>query len=143
MSEHPAVEFLTAALARAERVARAVPRGPWHWERRSPPESFQSLEGPAGLPVFHSQAKPGNASWIELHPAFDEFLPEPEAVLRRVAAERQILVKHGLVNTTGYDAYGAASFDACGICGRNGYTPGPCGTVLLLAQAWGWTEDGS
>lgn len=131
MSEHPAVEFLTAALARAERVARAVPRGPWHWERRSPPESFQSLEGPAGLPVFHSQAKPGNASWIELHPAFDEFLPEPEAVLRRVAAERQVLAEHA-DDGAGY----------CGVCAHWAVRlPSPCRTVLLLAQAWGWTEE--
>lgn len=64
----------------------------------------------------------------------------PATVLRRVAAERQILAEHQPVKAVGYDGYGVAVVDTCILCGSQ-YAPYPCRTVLLLAQSWGWTEE--
>lgn len=139
MAEHPAVAFLRQAHERAEKVARALPRGPWMWTGRWDLEgNYMALEGPTGVPVIRSRTKDGAWSRMEWHPAFDEYLPDPSAVLRRVAAERQILAEHA-------DASGECRVCAAeGTVGAStflGNVPWPCRTVLLLAQAWGWEEE--
>jgi hypothetical protein len=72
---------------------------------------------------------------------------DPEAVLRRVAAERKTLAEH---ESTPADFDGTRRCLACG-----GYTvqPGvgsvgyrkvwPCPTIRNLAEGWGWTEETS
>jgi hypothetical protein len=133
VAEHPAVAWLRQAHERAEKVAQALPRGPWMWMGHWDPEgNFQALEGPDEIPVLRSRAQAGSSSRMEWHPAFDALLPEPEAVLRRVTNERELLGDH--------EPYRAAGVVRC----RQSHLVHdlwPCRTVLLLAKAWGWTEE--
>jgi hypothetical protein len=141
--QHPAVVFLRQAHERAEKVARALPRGPWMWMGHwDPGGNFQALEGPDGIPVLRSRAQTGNSSKMEWHPAFDGLLPEPEAVLRRVTNERELLAEHADDEGSCQRCAGPewASDDADGNREwSRSPEPWPCRTVLLLAQAWGWT----
>jgi hypothetical protein len=78
---------------------------------------------------------------MEWHPAFDALLPEPEAVLRRVAAERELLAEHADEGARECKVCAPVDWDAEERPGRYRYPAGyPCRTVLLLAKAWGWTE---
>jgi hypothetical protein len=104
------IAFLRDRLREAERVARALPSGPWVWSRHLGTEGgYHTLENRAGLPVLRSQAKmrgqsdPGldGASWIELHPAFDAFLPDPARVLREVEARRRIVERYAWLREHG------------------------------------------
>ena len=61
----------------------------------------------------------------------------PEAVLRRVKADRQILAEHA--DDEGECATCAAEGDGGGIMFL-GHVPYPCRTVRLLAEAWGWEK---
>lgn len=137
MKQEDAVAHLIAAHARAERAARALPRGPWMWVHRSGPQgAFMTLEGPDETPALRTGHTAARSSWIDRHPAFDTVLPDPEAVLRRVEAERRILAEH------------AESNGDCRTCVTGGWgwpvtsdcTPQrwPCATVLGLAAGWGW-----
>jgi hypothetical protein len=140
MTDHPAVVFLRQAHERAEKVVRALPRGPWMWVGHWDPEgNFRALEGPDEIPVLRSRAQHGNSSTMEWHPAFDGLLPEPEAVARRVAADRELLTEHA--ERQGECRVCAAEGEAGGTTFL-GNVPWPCRTVLLLAKAWGW-EEGS
>lgn len=66
----------------------------------------------------------------------------PAAVLRRVAADRQILAEHQPLDEGGLGAL------RCSVCavqpGGDHYlyrVPWPCRTVLLLAEGYGWTGE--
>lgn len=119
--------FLRAAHACAEKVARALPRGPWEWAHQWEGSRWLTLKGPDGQPVLRSHCDvEGARSWIELHPAFDEFLPDPEAVLRRIEREREAIDEcETVLNGWYYDETKELATT----------------TVRLLAEAWGWTED--
>jgi hypothetical protein len=133
--QHPAVAYLTAELARVEETARAAsghqPYDEWEalgidgdgdiarsiWEVPMIVRRWSNT--PAARPIMEH---------IALH--------DPAAVLRRVAADREQLAEH------------ADKSGACAVCVDRAHSgPGrwalivyPCRTVLLLAQAWGWTE---
>ncbi|MFC8339320.1 hypothetical protein ACFUJX_20230 [Streptomyces rubiginosohelvolus] len=62
---------------------------------------------------------------------------DAEAKLRRVAAERKIVNLHRPVEMVEEMA------DACTVCEVTGNYPYyPCATLRLLAEGYGWTEDG-
>jgi hypothetical protein len=143
---HPTVAWLEAELARVEQIARALPSGPWRWfEAEDDGGEHDDLMGSDGKAVLSSGDVDGYRSWVWRHDAFGEYLPliGPDAVLRRVAADRQILTEH------------ANDYGDCAVCaGPEWYSddaegnrewsrpaiPWPCRTVLLLAEGWGWTE---
>jgi hypothetical protein len=134
VAERPAVEFLQQALDRAEGLARAA--GGDRWSTAEHPSETVAVYDSAGDPVVYAEGSPSveQAAHIALN--------DPAAVLRRVALDRQILAEH---------APGGMAEERdeteCRTC--SGPTPGfsgswpaewPCRTVLLLAEAYGWTE---
>lgn len=134
MSGHPAVAFLTAALARAEETAKVATAGPWWVEDTSPrrwgDERDAEVASAKGRLAVLPYDKSGglNAEHVALH--------DPAAVMRRVAADRQILAEHARV------AWGVFCLRCAEDGGpERGPAAYPCRTVLLLAQAWGWTEE--
>lgn len=123
--------FLRAAHARAEKVATALPRGPWAWTRYSDPNWCHTLEGPDGFSeaVLKSATQSPGASWIELHPAFDEFLPDPEAVLRRITGERKLIAAlESIDDNADYRLMMGEPVDTDALW-------------IALAEAWGWTGE--
>jgi hypothetical protein len=143
------VEFLEAAHKRAETVASALPKGPWQWAHHTDPEGgYHALENRVAAPVLRTRTwmrEPVNhSSRIEMHPAFDAFLPDPETVLQRVAAERKILDEHANDGGDCRICADEATGDEDSEGNRDWYRsakPSPCTTVRLLAEAWGWTEE--
>ncbi|WP_035796410.1 DUF6221 family protein [Kitasatospora mediocidica] len=133
------MQFLTAALARAEETAKPATPGPWGvrppsdhgdgWEVCGRGPGHNGSRWVVGAESGGGVYDEADARHIALH--------DPGAVLRRVAADRQILAEHQPVKAVGYDGYGVAVIDTCILCGSQ-YAPYPCRTVLLLAQAWGW-----
>ena len=131
-TDDPPVVFVTAALARAEETAKAagcaeIEAVDYLWETK-----YLNLSQPNGTVKQTTEFSAELADHFALN--------SPAAVLRRVAADRQILDEHH--NTNDGDCA------AC-VVGKWGYpthggcspAPWPCRTVLLLAQAWGWTEE--
>lgn len=156
--QHAAVTFLQAAHARAVTLAEAttpVPQpGQWtavrdkHADRDAPlsliqgrdPDDPDDQDYSYGLPVIVLAAE-----WQDEAEANLQFIAanDPASVLRRVAAEREILAEH---------APGGMAQERdeteCRTC--SGPTPGfsgmwpadwPCRTVLGLAKAWGWETE--
>jgi hypothetical protein len=120
------------------------------WARRTDPEGgYHALENRAGAPVLRSRTKMReqvtHASWIELHPAFDAFLPDPDAVLRRIASDRKILEAHPYTTRVINPGCGLQSAGfGCETCHNWDGVPegrGNCATVVALAEGWGWTEE--
>jgi hypothetical protein len=96
VSEHPAVAFLEAELGRVEELARALPPGPWRWvEVDGEGGEYEALWGVDGKAVLASSDTEGCKSWVYRHDGLDACLPlvDPVSVLRRVAADRQILAE--------------------------------------------------
>lgn len=118
MSEHPAVAFLREAQRVAEEKAGAAGE-PAVLLWPSHPVEFLL----AGQEVSTPETRAAEAH-IRLH--------LPEAVLRRIEAERGILAEHG-----GIDGRCAVCADA------RGPLTWPCPTVLGLARAWGWEPAGA
>jgi hypothetical protein len=134
VSEHPAVVFLRQALDRAEQGAQEAGGDPW--TTATHPSETVAVYDSAGDPVVYAEGSPSveQAAHIAAN--------SPAAMLRRVALDRQILAEH---------APGGMAEERdeteCRTC--SGPTPGfsgswpaewPCRTVLLLAEAYGWTE---
>ncbi|MCX4751759.1 DUF6221 family protein [Kitasatospora sp. NBC_01287] len=93
MAEGSAVEFLRQAHVRAEELARAATRGPWTVHSHDWTSSFAASIG------HHFEADVvggGHEGGGVVDLADAEFIVanDPAAVLRRVAAERQILAEH-------------------------------------------------
>lgn len=161
--QHPAVAHLLAAHERAVEVAQAttpVPMaGQWtvvrdkHADRDAPLSLIQGedhdvpeYEGQSsedysyGLPVivlaadWQDEAE-ANLRHIALH--------DPRSVLLRVAEERNILTEHAPTPRE-------ASGEYCSVCSQaeeqpqpvGWWVPYPCRTVVGLAKAWGWKENG-
>lgn len=151
MSEHPAVEFLQRAHERAEGLVRVISYGgyepqTWHIEpsrsrrwvqifskSRTLGEPREAAMRDDDQPVMLVQSGRNEHLHAVMH--------DPAAVMRRVAADRQILAEHA-------NDYGDCAVCACPSEETNGRgaafhepLPWPCRTVLLLAEAWGWTEE--
>lgn len=144
------VEFLEAAHKRAEETARAttpVPKpGEWiatrdkHAADDAPLALIQGRDEEtydwlgedyrSGLPVIAYAAEWQDEAEANLHHIA---LNDPHSVLRRVAAERELLTLHQ--NDAG----------KCSECSQ-GYElqdwgpDYPCATVRLLAKGWGWAQ---
>jgi len=153
VAEHPAVVFLLAAHQQAEELARAATPGPWEPEGDDPTddEAYTVHDGEHGDLVGNPVAYVRDGMWgrrgegcTQANMRLIAGHADPVAVLRRVAADRQILAEH------------ADDCGDCRVCCDAGLTEYvhdygvvemrsgesfPCRTVLLLAQAWGW-EDG-
>lgn len=82
----------------------------------------------SGVPIIAISADWPEAEANLLHIA----LHDPAAVLRRIAADRQILAEHQVTKILGW---AADWVDACVVCGPHRV---PCNTVRLLAEGWGW-----
>lgn len=150
MAEHPAVEFLTAALARAEGTAWAATPGPWEPEGDDPTddEVYTVHDGEHGDLVGNPVAYVRSGMWApdpgrtQANMQLIASHADPAAVLRRVAVDRQLLHGHKPVRGTAYTEYGLESMDKCALCdARNDANrPWPCRTVRLLAEGWGWVS---
>ena len=132
MAEHPAVVFLLAAHQRAEVLARAagwveIEAVSYLWETR-----YLSLRQPDGEVRHTTEFSAELADHFAVH--------SPASVLRRVAAERELLAEHA-------DELGLGECRVCAVEGTvgaitfQGNVPWPCRTMLLLAEAWGWEVE--
>lgn len=75
-------------------------------------------------------------------PPGQSLLPEPDGVLARVKAERELLVEHAVHECGDREWCALEPKHQRAFC--NACRPGmfwPCRTVRLLAAGWGWTED--
>lgn len=124
-----------------EMVAGSLPRGPWEWVHHPNPGGHLTLGGPDGWFVMRTGSSDGSVSWLDRHEAFDEYLPDPDAVLLRIEAEREILAEHMLeVRERPTFVLNEGSMPCCSTCWGSLY---PCRTVLLLAKSWGWKDPQS
>jgi hypothetical protein len=143
------VAWLREAMDAAEGVVKALPSGPWRWEKTENDE-YESLLGADGTYVVSSSDAEGYQSWIDKRPGFDSYLQliQPAAVLRRIAADRKLLddllgEKHRVCEDTWYHCQVADEEgdrdgnQECG-CGRDARV---ARRVRLLAESWGWTEE--
>lgn len=146
------VEFLTAALARAEETAKAASRYGEEWTEGGDGVYLKDTNCSVAIGPYGCGLDDGVGGHIALH--------DPASVLRRVAVERQILAEHQPTWSDGepeFDYHHEAVISK--ETGRTRYidvrndkpvapywcrscqAQAPCRTVLLLAQAWGWTEE--
>lgn len=148
MGGHSAVEFLTAALARAEETVKAATAGPWTAD-----VGDETVRSDAGtVATMRDWARLMTNAQVEADMALIVGHADPAAVLRRVAADREILADH---QPTSCEEFTCDCHQCCAVCrwtehDEAGREPVwgdvtrhvyPCRTVLLLAQAWGWTEE--
>jgi hypothetical protein len=147
---HPAVVYLLAAHARAEgRAAMATP-GPWKPKRGDDgdDEVYTVHDGPHGdmvgdiVAYVRGQEYRGVQGRTMANKHLIATMADPVEVLRRVAAEREILAEHGVDEGR-----------FCRCCARwldipvgqqvepDDAVDWPCRTVLGLAKAWGWEEQ--
>lgn len=145
--EHPAVAHVRNAHRISEEHARKGTPGPWEPEGDDPTDDqvMTVHDGEHGDWVGGTVAFVRSGAWgrpeegrtyanmclIADHAA-------PEAVLRRVAAERGLLAEH------------AENWGHCTVCSEEDYDGAerafrrpllwPCPTVLAVARGWGWTE---
>lgn len=134
------VDFLNAALDEAEKTALAAKGdGDGVWERDGIPFLDDSrIEDPSrGRVIVYDEGAPTQeeADHIVRH--------DPAAVLRRITADRKILVLHTAPHTVGdgfcVEEDGECTRrgeDECTACGQQ-----PCDTVIALAEGWGWGEE--
>ncbi|MET9073859.1 DUF6221 family protein [Streptomyces sp. NPDC004232] len=140
------VTWLRAAMDAAKHRAEeaAADTGSANWEYQ--PSGILDAMEPAGFMVAT-----GSQDFLE--PERGQFMAanDPAAVLRRIAADRQLLddliaEQHNVVEDPAYTCP-AATTERDG--GRN-YHPGPCNCardervhrrVRLLAEGYGWTEE--
>ncbi|WP_327066804.1 DUF6221 family protein [Kitasatospora sp. NBC_01302] len=162
MNGHPAVVFLRQAHARAEELARAAldqlgallngadreEIGEWYVATRPATGTYVRAQDQHGRETDVCPTYGGSfADHIALH--------DPVSVLRRVAAERELLAdlqadEHLMVDD-GWYSCAAATDDRFGnVCADEGRAGGPCDCgrdarverrVRLLAQGWGWEEE--
>lgn len=145
-----AVAWLVAELDRVEELARAAcpARGPvpggevWSVEEYVPSSSdaVQTgawvVTGPDGENGVAFVQGDRRARHIVRH--------DPAVVLRRVAADRQILAEHANDRGDCRVCAGEADYSDDAEGNREWHRSAelwPCRTVLLLAEAWGWTEE--
>ena len=134
------VVWLREALDAAEEVADAAREGgEGRWQQPDPERMPGFIVGDhEGYHVAYDEGYPTleQAAHIVLH--------DPAAVLRRIAADRELLDLHA------DDGYGECKTCSVpdGTVEVNGieyemlaHAPAPCATVRLLAEGWGWTEE--
>jgi hypothetical protein len=130
---------LLAAIEETEYLAQQADHGPW--EVRD--EEYDTYV----IPVDHP--RPIVASLELLPNGWHIARHDPEAVLRRCAADRKIVERHGVEARTGYEpddddtphAYGSIS-RACKECGSSDLAVrSPCKTLVLVAEGYGITEE--
>jgi hypothetical protein len=138
------VVWLVAELGRVEELAWAATPGPW--EVRPPSDRGDGWEL-CGRGPGHNEsrwvvgAESGGGVYDEADARF-VVATDPVSVLRRVAADRQILAEHQPLDEGGL---GALRCSVCAVqpCGDHYLyrVPWPCRTVLLLAEGYGWAEE--
>lgn len=150
--------YLRAAHDTAEAEAKAATDGPWwynpgkqwlgaeafeRWDLRQG-EEFVGYGGPSPFVGAVAATGPANTPQSMADAAFIA-RHDPSAVLRRIAADRQLIELHACVVLRG--GGGAAYFDTTTVC-RTCEPPRqfpedvwPCATLRLIAEGWGWTAD--
>lgn len=143
------VVWLEAELARVGGLARAATPGPWEPKSDDPgdDEVYTVHDGEhgdlVGNPVAYVRSGMfrSDEGRMLANMRLIASCADPAAVLRRVAADRQILAEH------------ANDYGDCAACGRpseerneRGYAffaevEWPCRVVRLLAEAYGWAEE--
>lgn len=139
----------------------------WHWECRAHDHpvsldpgrgEFVEAEGcgcwNVGLrSVEEYPSRSGSYSMVHIVLSAEEVGPavaghiamhDPAAVLRRVAADRQILAEHANDRGDCRVCAGEADYSDDAEGNREWHRSAelwPCQTVRLLAEAWGWTEE--
>lgn len=136
------VDWLRDAMDSAERIAHAAC---WDdqsdvWTARPPQASYERYTVVDYLDDGVVVVTPENADadGVGQHVA----LNDPAAVLRRIAADRQVLDLHAPV-TVEYEDDSPSTL-ACRTCGSHFEYPKrwPCTTLRLLAEGYGWTHEG-
>ncbi|MFE2407062.1 DUF6221 family protein [Kitasatospora sp. NPDC059408] len=124
------VTWLRAELDRVEQIARtaAIANGPT-WTHN--PEDRWLVEG-KDRPVIYDEGSPTNEQARHIA------LWDPQTVLRRVAADRQILDEHQVdVRDRPSFVLNTGTVSCCSTCWGETW---PCRTVRLLAEGYGWEE---
>lgn len=148
------IEFLEAAHKQAEKAAEKAaalcgchpPKPSWSFRDGDEPTDGRILVADDPHPDLKRKiSRRWNGSYEGLFMAEHIVLHDPEAVLRRVAAERKILAAHPYTTrvVTGYGEH-TAGF-GCENCHNWDGVPegrGNCATILALAEGWVWPETG-
>ncbi|MFJ9988598.1 DUF6221 family protein [Streptomyces globisporus] len=127
--------YLDAAIARVETAARATtdhqPYDQWDavGDDRDTETARMHWEVLKVARMYPTPAARDLAQHIALH--------DPESVLRRCAADRKLIALHRPVEMVEEMA------DVCTACEVTGNYPYyPCATLRVIAEGYGWTEDG-
>jgi hypothetical protein len=134
--------FLVAAHARAEELARAAREAEFMqcgvWEPRGPYGDGQD-RGNIRSELREDIFQDAELRWEFVH---HMALHHPVAVLRRVAAERELLAEHADEGARECRVCAPIDWVAEERPGRYRYPADfPCRTMLLLAKGWGWTDE--
>lgn len=148
------VEFLEAAHKEAEWLAKRAadlcgchPSAPaWSFHDGDEPTDGRILVVDDPHPDLKRKiGRRWNSSYEGLFMAEHIVLHDPEAVLRRIAAERKILEAHPVDTDVINPGYGKHVADfGCRTCHDwDGVTEGYgwCRTILALAEGWGWVGE--
>ena len=128
------VAWLRQTMDAAQADAEAATASPWHVSEHKYDEDFEAQIGswPEGADIAGHGWEGGGVDTMAT--ARHMVRHQPAAVLRRIAAERELLTLH---------QNDAGKCDEC----SQGYElqdwgpDYPCTTVRLIAKAWGWTEE--
>ena len=102
MTDHPAVTFLLAAHKRAEQLARAATPGPWSVDAEE-----ERIVAEAGVVArLRDWVRRVTQAQVLADGGLIAGHASPDTVLRRVAAEREILAEHEGTWSTGEPEYG-------------------------------------
>lgn len=132
---------LLAAIDTAEQLARAVPPGPW---RADDSVCCVTIEDEGQI------VETSCLGWSEYREHVVRYVvaQQPDAVLRRCAADRKILTEHqparALTDVNPVRDITVCSTCAPGVPGQKigrGRLPWPCTTLLALAEGYGITEE--
>ncbi|RCH70466.1 hypothetical protein DT019_02975 [Streptomyces sp. SDr-06] len=142
--------WLRDAMDAAQRDAEAATPGPWAPKAADPgdDEVYTEHDGEHGdlfgevVAYVRGQEYRGKSGRTLANMRLIATHADPNAVLRRIAADRKLLELHaddGCHDCTTCAKEGEETNELG--CAFHQPLPYPCDTVRLLAEAWGWTED--
>lgn len=158
------VRQILAAIEEAEQDARAATQGPWrhtpekHWRKPGTAWCEEAVfAGPAGADAVCVAGTGNSDDPQSMADAVHIARHDPDAVLRRCAADREIVELHGIVwrdigwlaEEDGEVVEEEAELPVCGLCvprhssfpRREDVPVGRCRTVRLLARGYGISAE--